>query len=72
MYYVSISHVTESQLEFLGYNMVKENEEFRVYNHVYTGEDQIVRESDPRMYVEDLNDALAIRSAKGWIVPDDV
>lgn len=53
--YVSLDGVTEGQLEFLGYILLAEDEEFKVYYH--QGEEVIVDKNDPFIYVDDLNDA---------------
>lgn len=68
---MSIAHLSVEDLELFGYAMVIENEEFRVFNHVYTGEDQIVDKNNPLLLVEDLNDALAMRATRVTVVPDD-
>ncbi len=69
-WYVSIEHLTDEQLEFLGYPVVRENEEFKVYRD-YTGEEQIVYKAGPRfLFVEDINDAVAMNAARAFPVPD--
>ena len=55
MVYVSLDGVTEDQLAFLGYILLDENKEFKIYYHL--GEELIVDKSDPFIYVDDLNDA---------------
>lgn len=58
--YVSLDGVSEEQLQFLGYILISENDEFRVYYHL--GEEVIVEKADPFIYVEDLNDAALFGS----------
>ena len=66
-WYVTIDHLTDDQLEFIGYVLIKENDEFKVYRD-YSGTEHIVsRRGTPYLYVDDINDAAAIRSGK--VVP---
>lgn len=67
---VSVSHLTQEQLAFLGYRLIKENEAFCVYED-YMGDDHIVQKANPYMVVEDFNDALAINSTTVMNVPDE-
>lgn len=60
---MSVAHLSDEQLALFGYNLVKQNEEFSIYNHVYTGEEHITDRANPRLYVEDINDAVAMRAA---------
>lgn len=68
-WYVSIDHLTEDQLLFLGYRDVGGNEEFTIYSH-YTGDEYIVTKGSPRfLHVEDLNDVAAINSTRVTSAP---
>ena len=53
---VSIAGVPDSILEFLGYKMVFEAKEFRLYEDIF-GEPHIVQRKNPLLRVNDLNDA---------------
>lgn len=66
-WYVSICHLTDAELEFLGYSVVRESDEFKIYRD-YTGDEHIVQKNGKKfLYVEDLNDAVAMRSA--FVIP---
>ncbi len=58
-YYVSIAGVPDEFLEFLGYVLVSEDDEFKAYLH--KGETCIVKKSAPNLYVDDLNDARILK-----------
>ncbi len=64
MFYVSIDGIDDSTLRFLGYDLVAEDDQFKLYRHVHTGNEYIVEKANPRLGVEDVNDAnlLAARS----------
>jgi hypothetical protein len=53
--YVRLDGVTEEQLEFLGYILINEDEDTKIYYHL--GDHIIVDKSDPFMFVHDQNDA---------------
>lgn len=59
-FYVNIEGIPEDFLEFLGYDLIKENDEFKLYNHIPTGEECIVKKDNPYLLVEDSNDASLI------------
>lgn len=59
MWYVNIQGVDDQFLEFLGYNLVHEDHEFKLYVD-YHGEDHLVLKVKPRLLVEDLNDAALL------------
>lgn len=68
-WYVSIDHLSDDQLEFLGYHVVKEDDEFVVYED-YAGEEHVVKKQGPKfIFVEDLNDAAAISSSRAFPAP---
>ncbi len=72
-WYVSIDGVSDDTLKFLGYNLVKENDDYKIYNHVYTGDDQIVdKRGTPYLYVDDINDSIAIRASRVIPAPRDI
>ena len=70
-WFVSVRHLTPEQLELFGYDLIKASGEFSVYCLRYTGEDHIVLNSNPYLYVDDINDALAMRADRVTAVPDD-
>ena len=53
--YVRLDNVTDEQLEFLGYILMEENADTKVYYHL--GDYIVVDKSDPFMFVHDHNDA---------------
>ncbi len=57
-WYVSIDHLSDDQLEFFGWYLVRENEEFAVYGKGgYGDNEQVVAKSKKFLLVEDHNDA---------------
>lgn len=68
-FYVSIDGVSDEFLAFLGYTVVAESEEFKLYRHP-DGDETIVDLSDPHLLVEDVNDAKYImqESRNGTII----
>jgi hypothetical protein len=56
-FYVSIQGITDEQLLFLGYRLVKEDPKFKLFED-YKGDEYIVEKSNPWMYVDDMNDAI--------------
>ncbi len=67
-HFVSVENVSEETLEFLGYFLVHEDQDHKLYLH--KGDEIIVMKSDPFIYVEDIND---VELFKGDVmsVPDD-
>ena len=59
---MSIAHLNDEQLSLFGYDLVKKNDEFTLYNHVPTGYEQIVANKEPYLYVDDINDAVAMKA----------
>ena len=64
-YYVSLEGIEDSELEFLGYTLVAESENIKLYRDIY-GDEHPVQKEQPRLYVEDVNDAqiLAGKSSR--------
>jgi hypothetical protein len=60
---VEISGIPDGLLEFVGYVLVEENEEFKVYRDKYM-EDHIVRKSDSLLYVDELDEAQALSAGR--------
>jgi hypothetical protein len=67
-HHISIAGVSEETLTFVGYVLVYEDGDTKVYSHF--GTEVIVDKSDPFLLVDDLNDLPLI---KGDViaVPDD-
>ena len=62
-YYVDIQGVYEEVLEFLGYILVDEDEEFQLF--VHKGREFLLPKKGARfLYVDDLNDADVLRSRR--------
>jgi hypothetical protein len=59
MWYVNISDISDEYLEIIGYYVVWEDDEFKIYRDYY-GCEQIVRKSKPLLAVHDANDRDAI------------
>ncbi|RWJ39802.1 MAG: hypothetical protein EOR36_24770 [Mesorhizobium sp.] len=68
-FFVSINHLSDAQLEFYGWYLVRENEEFKVYGRPYDGEEQIVSRDRPFLAVDDYNDALYMKAETMIEVP---
>ena len=68
-FYVSSEGVDETKLSFLGYTLIRQDDEFWLYQD-YAGDEYIVRKSDPYMYVDDVNDALYINATRLMNVPE--
>lgn len=65
MWYVDITGIPDEYLEFLGYVLVTEDADFKLYRD-YSGADHIVRKSQPLLLVDDPNDvAILNRYRKG-------
>lgn len=69
-FYVNLASVDASTLAFLGYTLIRENDEFILYED-YAGSEYLVRKSDPFMYVDDMNDALYLNATTIANAPDD-
>ncbi|HCX66964.1 hypothetical protein [Parvibaculum sp.] len=70
-WYVSIEGIGDDFLAFLGYTLVDEDDDFKAYLH-YSGDVHIVAKEGPKfLYVDDLNDTLALRAARIIPGPDE-
>jgi hypothetical protein len=58
--YVSIKDVSDELLGVLGYVLVHETDDLKIYNHF--GDEMIVDKADPFLLVDDINDAVALGS----------
>lgn len=59
-YYVDVTGIPDELLEFLGYILVHENEEFQLRH--YKGDPVIIQKSGKRyVYVDDINDAAILK-----------
>jgi hypothetical protein len=65
--YVRLENVPDDKLDFLGYILMHENDETKVYYHL--GDHIIVDKADPFMFVHDRNDA-AILGSEAITVPN--
>jgi hypothetical protein len=61
---VDITGVDDRQLEFAGYYLIDENEEFKVYRNKM--QDYIVRKANNLLYVDELDEAQTI--SRGRII----
>lgn len=59
-YYVSVAHISDEFLGLLGYVLIHESAEFKIYSHF--GDEVIVDKADPFILVDDVNDAVAMGS----------
>jgi hypothetical protein len=57
-FYVDITGVSQDYLDFLGYFVVYEDEEFKWLDH--KGDVQIIDKARPRLFVDDMNDAMLL------------
>jgi hypothetical protein len=70
-FYCRVDNVPKEVLDFLGYYLVREDDEFELWQDLY-GEEHIVRKSGPKyFFVEDMNDALVLRASKVHRAPED-
>jgi hypothetical protein len=60
---VDISGIADQSLEFVGYFLVEENEEFKIFRDKY-GEDHIVQKSDGLLYVDELDQAQSLGAGR--------
>jgi hypothetical protein len=68
---VDISHLTDEMLSFFGYDIRDENDEFKIYTDKSL-EDHIVEKARPRLYVEDVNDAVYLAATNVVALPGDI
>lgn len=60
MFYVRVDHLSLTDLAFHGFVKIDENEEFEVFHH-YSGDLYVLPKTGKRfLYLEDLNDAVAL------------
>jgi hypothetical protein len=59
MFYVNIQGISDEQLAFLGFRLVKEDEAHKLYADYY-GEEYLVRRDEPYLKVDDLNTAMSL------------
>lgn len=60
MFYVRIDHLSDEQLAFYGYMVVEEDADMKVYRF-YDGTLHVIEKNGLRfLWVEDVNDAVAI------------
>lgn len=64
-FYCSIKDVPDDDLAFLGYTLIRELGEFRLYQD-YTGEEYIVDKANPFLSVEDVNDAIYLNARRAY------
>jgi hypothetical protein len=70
MFTVDVSHLTEEQLLFFGWVIVKETDDFLIYLHIRTGEEQPVSKKGKRLLiVDDVNDAQQMSKAGFYTIP---
>lgn len=62
-WFVNVGHLTDSDLRFYGYSLLKENADFKYFRDT-KGSDHVVDKLSPYLYVEDYNDAMAMRSSR--------
>ena len=58
-YYVNIAGLELEKLNFFGFQLVEENEEFALYIDG-NGDPQVVDKKSPHIFVDDINDARHI------------
>lgn len=68
---VNISHLDDKLLAFLGFDVVDENDEFKVIVDKYK-EHHIVQKSRPLLYVDDVNDAIFMSAEDVTAIPDNI
>lgn len=70
MFIVCIDHLSESQLNFFGWDVVRETDDFWLYLHINTGEEQIVdKKGKKNLLVDDINDANVMSAELLIIAP---
>ena len=61
-FYVSLDDISDDKLSFLGYSLIREDGEFKLYQD-YKGDEYLIRKEDPFIYVDDVNDALYLNAS---------
>lgn len=65
LFYVDISHLSDSDLEFFGYTLVASNEKYKLYS-CYDTTEHLVEIAKPFLLVGDVNDAVAMKAHQGF------
>lgn len=70
MFYVRIDGISDEELAFLGYTVIVDDQQFKLYRD-YRGDEYIVDQSNPYILVDDANDAmiLSARAQHPVIIP---
>jgi heme oxygenase len=68
---VNVSELDDRTLSFYGFELIDENEEFKVYTDKNL-ESHIVAKNLPYLFVEDMNDAATMPTSEVIAIPDDV
>lgn len=70
-WYVSIDGISDDTLAFLGYTLIGQDDDFKLYSH-YAGDRHLVAKNGSKfLYVDDLNDALALNAERVVPAPDE-
>lgn len=70
-WYVSIDGISDEFLGFLGYTLIGENEEFKLYRHYGDDFHLVPKDGSKFIYVDDLNDVLALHAERVIPAPDE-
>ena len=60
-FYVRIDGVSDDDLAFLGFTLLADSPDFKLYRNYY-GEEFVVEKASPFLYVDDVNDFEILRS----------
>jgi hypothetical protein len=60
---VETTGVSDKDLEFIGYYLIEQNDEFKIYRNKYM-EDHIVKKSDSLLYVDELDEAQCLGAGR--------
>ncbi len=70
-FYCRIDNVSKEVLDFLGYHLIRENDEFELWQDLY-GDEHILNKLGPKyLFVEDMNDASTLRASVVRAAPED-
>jgi hypothetical protein len=58
-FYVDITGVSQDYLDFLGYFVVAEDDEFKIIDH--KGDVHFIDKKKPYLYIDDMNDANLLK-----------
>ena len=64
LFYVKIGHLSDAELSFLGYSLIKDAET-KLYQR-YDGEEYLVDKANPILAVNDMNDAMIMKASDGF------